>query len=196
MVGVAGWAAATENTGGCVNLQSTARRMASGVLGKDGRMRDYRAVWLDDVFVERATWGPGEPERIGSVVVADQGHVWVRFWLPEDDAVVTRFFDADLVPVGTYVDVTMPLLRREQGYETLGLYLSLWIMPDGRVTVLDEQKFEQAVSDGSLAPGEVRWAEYHLRELTAKIARGLFPPPLVRNLRLEKQKGTTRQPAS
>ena len=179
-----------------MNSNHTARRIVSGVLGKDGRMRDYRAVWLDDVFIERATWGPGEPERLGSVVIADEGHVWVRFWLPEDDAVVTRFFDADLMPAGMYVDVTMPLLRREQGYETLDLYLSLWIMPDGRVTVLGEQEFERAVSDGTLAPGEVRWAEYHLRELTAKIARGIFPPPLVRNLRLEKRKGAMHQPTS
>ncbi len=196
MVGVARRAATTKDTGGLVNQNSTARRIVSGALGKDGRMYDYRAIWLDDVFVERATWGPGEAERLGSVVIADEGYVWVRFWLPDDDAVATRFFDAELVPVGTYVDVTMPLLRREQGYETLDLYLSLWIMPDGRVTVLDEQEFERAVSDGTLAPGEVRWAEYHLRELTAKIARGTFPPPLVRNLRLEKQKGTMHQPTS
>ncbi|MCC7352369.1 MAG: DUF402 domain-containing protein [Anaerolineae bacterium] len=158
-------------------------------------MQDYRSMWLDDVMVERATWGAGEPERIGLIVIADEGYIWVRFWLPEDDAVVTRFFDAGLAPVGVYIDVTMPLLRREQGYETLDLYLSLWITPDGRVTVLDEQEFERAVSDSTLAVGEAKWAEYHLRELTAKIARGHFPPPLVRNLRLDKQKGTLNQPA-
>ncbi len=164
------------------------RRMVSGELGQDGRMRDYRAVWLSDVLIERATWEPGEPQQIGSAVIADTGYVWVRFWLPEEEAVVTRFFDADLQPVGTLIDVTLPLLRREEGYETLSLYLNLWLGPDGQVVLRNEAEFEEAVGSGILTEASALWGEHHLRELTAKIARGQFPPPLVRHLRLERRR--------
>ncbi len=55
----------------------------------------------------------------------------------------------------------------------------------GRVTVHGEEEFERSVLLGELSPELAQRAEAHLRELTAAIARGRFPPPLVRNWRID-----------
>jgi hypothetical protein len=59
-------------------------RIESGEWQHEPFMRDYRAEWLTDVLVERATWGelesplPIDPE-LGSVVVGAPGYVWGAF---------------------------------------------------------------------------------------------------------------------
>lgn len=161
------------------------RKLVSGALGEAGRMEDGRAVWLSEVLVERATWGPGEAHYIGATRIADEGYIWVRFWLPQDEAVVTRVFDPEQRPVGTLIDVTMPLLREADSFETSDLVLDIWITPEERVVIFSEDAFEEAVQDKVLAAGEAKRAERHLRDLTAKIARRAFPPALVRNFQLE-----------
>ena len=164
---------------------TNSRKLVSGTLGESGRMQDDRAVWLSEVLVERATWGPGEVHFIGTTRIVDEGFIWVRFWLPQDEAVVTRVFDSEQDPVGTLIDVTMPLLKATESFEALDLFLDIWITPEERVVVFSEDEFEEAVRENVLTAGEAKRAEHHLRDLTTKIARHAFPPPLVRNFQLE-----------
>ena len=50
---------------------------------------------------------------------------------------------------------------------------------------LDEGVYEAAVKSGALSPGESERAEQQIRRLTGAIARGRFPPPLVRNWQVD-----------
>lgn len=159
--------------------------LTSGGWQNHPEMTDYRAEWLSSLLVERATWRKDAfPRAFGSAEVAGPGYVWFRFWLPEQDQVVEKYFDAAGHAVGMYVPVTEVLERRGDVWRTVELVLALWMQPNGRVSVLREDDFDEAVERDILTPVAAERAERRIRELTTAIAQESFPPPLVRNFEL------------
>lgn len=147
---------------------------------------DYRAEWLSNLMVERATWDGAAPTQfIGDSVIAKPGYVWLRFWLLEEALVLDKYFDAEQQMIGYHLPICMPVERNNDQVQATSLYLALWMTPDGRVTVLHEAQFDDAVTRGEVAPVEAEHAEYQIRELTTVIARSNFPPPIVRNFALQ-----------
>lgn len=148
-------------------------------------MTDYKAEWLSSLLVERANWRRNVfPRFFENAQIAGPGYVWFRFWLPEQDQVVEKYFDPAGREVGIYVPVAEELERRGDVWRTVELVLALWLQPGGRVSVLREKDFEEAVAREILTPVAAERAERRIRELTTAIAAEQFPPPLVRNFEL------------
>ena len=95
-----------------------------------------------------------------------------------------KYFDATGQAVGVYVPVTEQLERRGEVWRTVELVLALWILPNGRVSVLREDDFDEAVEREILTPVAAEQAERRIRELTSSVAQKQFPPPLVLNFEL------------
>jgi predicted RNA-binding protein associated with RNAse of E/G family len=149
-------------------------------------MEDYRAEWLTDVLVERATWCAGAAVRtlspeLGWMVAAKPRFIWVRFWFSREDLLVEKYFNDKGCAVGYYVPVCMPLVQEENRMTAQPLGLALWIDPTGRVTVLGEPGFEAATKSGNLTPVAQEQAEHRIRELTTAAAQRRLPPALARN---------------
>lgn len=162
------------------------RQIVSGGLGDPAFIRGYRMEHLGDVLVERVVWRElPVPRTLFGAVVADSGAIWLRFWLPRYDQVVERYYLPNGVALGVHIDVCGPLRCDEQGCAADDYILDIWINPQGRVTVHNEDEFERAVLLGELTSEQAQRAETHLRELTTAIARGRFPPPLVRNWQID-----------
>ena len=158
----------------------------SGVLGDPAARADYRAEWLGNVLVERVIWrAPAEPLRLAGAVIAGEGYAWFRFWLQHLGAVTERYYAADGTPTGTRMRVSTLPVCDQVGCHAEDLVLYLWLAPDGQVTVFNEAAFEDAAREGLLTAEQVRFAEAQVRELTAGIACGRFPPSLVRNWRID-----------
>ena len=158
----------------------------SGAFGDVATIRDYRFERLSDVYVERVIWGSlALPQRRAGTVVAGPGYVWFRFWTLAHDQVIERYYTASGQLVGTQIDVCMPPICDERGYRARDLHLDIWITPDGHVTLYGETSFDQAVRRGQLSPEEAAYAEEHVRSLTAAIAQGRFPPPIVRRWQID-----------
>ena len=109
----------------------------------------------------------------------------IAIWLLPEGQVVERYFASTGVPIGTQIDLCAPIVWDETGCSALDLLLDIWIDAGGRVTVHNEDRFEKVVVWGKLSSDQADLAEARLRELTAAIARGRFPPPLVRNWQLD-----------
>jgi predicted RNA-binding protein associated with RNAse of E/G family len=162
------------------------RLIRSGEWGTALDVAHYSMGLIDSLLIERAIWGSA-PERSHAApgLVASPGDIWYRFWLWRDDQIVEKYFDAQGQLLGTQVDLCMPMVVGEREWTTSDLLLDIWIAPDGRVTVRNEAAFEAAVADGLLSVEEARWAEEHVRRLTAAIAQHRFPPPIVRNWQVD-----------
>lgn len=163
-----------------------ASEIASGEWQEMSEMTDYRAEWLSDVFIERATWNEScnrrsLPDIQRNVSVAGPGFVWMRFWFQKEEQIFEKYFDSDRLPVGIFAPVSMDFEQHGKKLSAQHLLLSLWIANDGRVTVLGEDAFDKAVNDKSLSPVEIEQAEYRIRELTLGVVGRRFPPALVRN---------------
>jgi uncharacterized protein len=162
------------------------REIRSGTFGDPAFVHAYRFELLGDALVERVIWRRlPEPRTLFGAVVADSGAIWYRFWLPQHDQVVERYYREDGTPLGTHIDVSGPIMCDEGGCRAEDYILDIRIDPQGRVTVHNEDEFERSALLGELLPEAAQWAEAHLRELTAAIARKRFPPPLVRNWQID-----------
>ena len=168
------------------HLDDEPAQIRSGHFGDPAATYGYRFE-RSARFSSSASSGPSCPRRgrLAGVVVADTGYVWYRYWLLPEGQVVERYFTAEGVPIGTQIDLCAPIAVDDTGCSALDLLLDIWIDSGGRVTVHNEDRFEKAVVWGALSAAQADLAEAHLRELTAAIARGRFPPPLVRNWQLD-----------
>lgn len=159
--------------------------LASGDWRQAPHMTDYRSEWLSGVLVERATWLPAAPiQQIGALITAAPGYIWFRFWVQEIEQVIEKYFDASLKPIGVFAPICASWRRRDARVVAPNLLLGLWIEASGRVTVLNEASFDEAVRASDLTPVEVEHAEHRIRELTTGIIQKRFPPGLVKNLTL------------
>lgn len=161
-------------------------RIESGDWQNEPSMTDYRAEWLTDVLVERATWGdlatplPVDPE-LGNVVVGAKGYVWARFWFRREGWLVEKYFTDQGALIGFYSPICGPI-EYHTGKLSTELYgLALWIAESGRVTVLGEGHFDEGVDTGAVTPVAREQAEFRIRELTTLTAQRRFPPAFVRN---------------
>ena len=159
----------------------------SGEWQSHPQMTDYRAEWPGHMLVERATWQESASKKylpvqgVEPTLITAPGFVWFRFWLPEDEQIVERYFDVDGNAVGAYIPICMSPHQDGNVYSAVKLALALWIAQDGRVTVLNEDEFDAAVNSGAITPVQAEQAELRIRALTTAIAQRRFPPALVRN---------------
>ena len=182
------------------------QRITSGDWRKVASMEDYRVERLSDILVERATWradatlhaapgaesdtAPDAAPDVAPVYICGQqvnqaGAVWFRFWLVLADRIVDKYFDADGVMLGMRVPICMPVESDGSHLRTVDLDLALWIGPEGQVTVINEDLFDEAAAAGVLTPQQVEYGEQAIRELTLAVAARKFPSALIRNFEMD-----------
>jgi predicted RNA-binding protein associated with RNAse of E/G family len=162
------------------------RNIVSGEWRNKPYLTDYRVEWLSNMMVERVCWDAASPpQQIAGLVIAGPGYIWARFWLLEQAVLVEKYFDQQGQPIGYYLPICLPVQRRNNQLQAFPLYLALWSTPDGRLTVLDEDRFDEAAATGDLTPVETEHAEHQIREFTTALSRSTFPPALVRNFALQ-----------
>lgn len=142
-------------------------------------LRDYQLEWLGAMLVERAIFAVPLSGWLAGATIC------YRFWLAAHDQVVERYFMPDGTPAGTHIDLCAPFTCGESTCIAGDYLLDIRITPAGEVTIHNEGLYEQAIWDGHLSAAAAVHAERHLRRLTAAIARGRFPPPIVRNWRVD-----------
>jgi len=158
----------------------------SGDFGHAAAIQDYRFERLGEMLVERVIWGmTASSQRRGETVVSGPGYVWFRFWMLAHSQVIERYYGERGQLIGTQIDVCMPPTGDERGWQAKDLLLDIWVTPDGRVTLSGETAFDEAAEQGQLSRDEVQYAEEQVRMLTAGIAQGRFPPPIVRRWQVD-----------
>jgi predicted RNA-binding protein associated with RNAse of E/G family len=160
----------------------------SGDLGQPvaGDELAYKAERLGDVLIERVIWRQiADPRRLSGAIIADTGYIWFRFWLRARGQIVERYYKPDGTLIGTKADVSLPIECDEEGCRAGDLLLDVWISPDNQVFVYNEVAFDQAARQATLSEEQVKYGEGRVRDLTGAIARGKFPPPLVRNWQID-----------
>jgi len=154
-------------------------QIRSGCFEHPVDLRDYRLEWLGAMLVERAIFAAPLSGWLAGATIC------YRFWLGSHDQIVERYYLPDGKPAGTLLDLCAPFTCDEAACVADDFLLDIRISAAGAVTLHNEPAFEQAVHDGRLNPQSAVHAERHLRRLTAAIARGRFPPPIVRNWRVD-----------
>ena len=112
--------------------------------------------------------------------------VWYLF--QDEPFDIGRIYRPDGTWTGFYVDILAPVHWDGANPRTLqplvDLFLDVWITPDGRHLVLDEDEFAQAQRELWIAPAQAEHAQRTLHQVIAGIAAGAFPPAVAREAQL------------
>jgi predicted RNA-binding protein associated with RNAse of E/G family len=148
----------------------------------------YHATLLaesDDHLVLTHVVHPRQPVvELGSeTVILEAGSSIVWFLFKGRPYDVGRFYLADGTWTGYYVDITEPVSWQGADAGTLqpvtDLFLDIWIAPDGRIIVLDEDELEEALQRGWITREQHRHTLRVRDMLLAEIEVGTFPPEVV-----------------
>jgi uncharacterized protein len=74
-----------------------------------------------------------------------------------------------------YVNVEEPLRRSTCGFETRDLFLDVWVEPDGRWELLDEDELAEALERGFVSAEEARLAKAEAERAIRRLERGEWP---------------------
>src|SRR2546425_7992393 len=142
----------------------------------------------DDTIVVALETSPSKPVEYGGEIVMGAGYWSVWFLFRDHTSDVGRIYRPEGTWTGYYADVLEPVRWRGSDPMTLepivDLFLDLWIAPDGRFEVLDEDEFEEAVARGFLTEQQTGHARSVLQGLIEATERGDFPPAMVKEFRL------------
>ena len=84
---------------------------------------------------------------------------------------------------GYYCDIsTPPKLSADGSVEITDLFLDLWVSPDLRYKVLDQDELEKALKKSWISKQLYERAKKELNKLVALVEQGKFPPRLVKQL--------------
>lgn len=155
------------------------------------RRFSFRSLLLcvtDDIIVTAHELSPSKPVEYLAHTVLDAGYWGVWFLFKDRPFDVGRFYRPDGTWTGYYADVLEPVRWEGADPTTIepivDLFLDLWIAPDGRHLVLDEDEFEEAISLGHLKSEQIEHARGVLQELIQATEREEFPPAVVKEFRL------------
>jgi len=83
---------------------------------------------------------------------------------------------------GYYCDIVTPPRFSDNWLELTDLFLDLWVSPDLRYKILDEDEFEEAFQKGWITEKLHKKAREELQKLIRKVENKKFPPTVVKNL--------------
>jgi predicted RNA-binding protein associated with RNAse of E/G family len=124
------------------------------------------------------------PVRFKGKVVADNGYTAIWFVYRNRWYDIARFYDKKRKWIGYYCDIVKPVSRLMNGPSKTtmltDLFLDLWITPEGRYYVLDEDELEDALDKGSISKPLAEQARKQMKALIRRVSSGRFPPENVR----------------
>ncbi len=118
----------------------------------------------------------------------EKGSVGVWF-LPKGASYdVARVYSPTGIFRGYYVDALEPVDWEGDDPESLNgltdLFLDLWIWPDGRHIVLDDEELTSAETKGIITPSQASCARRTITDLVDMLRRGEFPRETVSSFQL------------
>lgn len=123
----------------------------------------------------------------GEVVLAN-GFQFLYFDLMDKWFTVGKIRNLQGKHTGYYCDIVMPpKLLGDGGVEITDLFLDLWVSPDLRYRILDEEELEQAFEKGWINKQLYHRAKEELKKLISLVCKGNFPPSIVKRLETKLQ---------
>lgn len=119
----------------------------------------------------------------GDEVVLATGFQIVYFELIGKWFTIGKIRDLEGKHTGYYCDIVTPSkLLDDSGVELTDLFLDLWVSPDLKYKVLDEEELENALQKGWITKQLYERAEKEMKKLVGIVKRGNFPSYYVRHI--------------
>jgi len=125
---------------------------------------------------------PSGPLVVHGSTLLDKGYLGVWFVSPREWHDIGAIYDPGKNFKGYYCDIVAPIRRVPNGYEMMDLFLDLWVFPNGKYLILDQDEFDKAVKKGWLTGHQIEKAKVELQNLISMVESKQFPPPTIKGL--------------
>jgi predicted RNA-binding protein associated with RNAse of E/G family len=136
------------------------------------------------------------PLEVGGRTVLEPGAPVVWFTYPGRWYDIGRFHLRDGTFTGFYANVLTPVEMDGLSWRTTDLCLDLWVGVDGRIEVLDEREFAEAVDAGWIDTPTATTARETVETLGLLADQGSWPPDHAREWTLEGVRAMLGDPAA
>lgn len=126
------------------------------------------------------------PVEVAGRVVLEAGAPVVWLTYPGRWYDIGRFHLRDGTFTGWYANILTPVRMQGDHWETTDLCLDVWAGADGRVEVLDEDQFAEAVERRWMDSATAAAAREHAETLALAARQGAWPPPEARHWTLQR----------
>ncbi|WP_297498737.1 DUF402 domain-containing protein [Thermococcus sp.] len=152
------------------------RRLPNRIIERD----DEVIADLGNIIVARSIFsGMLTPLRVGGVKVIDNGYGMLYFAFIGENYDILKVYDEKGNFKGIYIDVLAYTKREGNTVKMFDLFLDIFIFPDGRVFLLDEDELEMVLNHGLIDRETFDLSYSVAREILEKLKRGEFPPQIV-----------------
>jgi len=154
------------------------RRIPNRVLERE----DEVIADLGDVVVAKSRFeGMLAPLRVNGVEVIKNGYSMIYFAFVGKNYDILKVYDTEGNFKGLYIDVLAYTKREGNVIEMLDLFLDIFVFPDGKAFLLDEDELEMAFNYGLIDRKTFDFAYSTAEEILKKLKRNDFPPELIWN---------------
>ena len=134
-----------------------------------------------DLVIFQHTIRTSKPLKVSGSTFLDDGYDAVWFIYREQYHDIGIISDLTGNFTGYYCDAILPIIDRNGVFEITDLFLDLWVTPDERTIVLDENELKEAIFKGWVSNEEARIAREEIDRMIRGVMEGNFPPGRVRD---------------
>jgi len=135
---------------------------------------------LGDIIVARSRfYGMLAPLYVNGIKVIENGYTMVYFAFIGRSYDILKVYDEKGNFKGLYVDVLAYTKRYGDTLEMLDLFLDIFIFPDGKAFLLDEDELEMAFNSGLIDRETFDFARKIANEIMDAVKEKKFPPKIV-----------------
>jgi predicted RNA-binding protein associated with RNAse of E/G family len=141
-----------------------------------------------EVIITLAESVPFDPPiSIEGRIALEAGSDAVWFTFPGVWHDIGRFHRADGTFTGFYANVlTPPVIQAEGLWQTTDLFLDVWVNPEGKLTVLDEDQLREAEEEGWVSGTDAARAREEVKRIEREFGAGRWPPQVVQDWTLDR----------
>ncbi|TET89232.1 MAG: DUF402 domain-containing protein [Methanomassiliicoccales archaeon] len=121
-----------------------------------------------------------QPTVLDGETIAENGYRCIVFEFTREWYEVLKIWNKEGRLTGYYCNINTLPERFEGGYTITDLFLDLWVFPDLRYRVLDEDEFKTAIAEGWISKEMAENAQKILAQLLERVEKGEFPPDVVK----------------
>lgn len=133
----------------------------------------------NEVIVTSQQVKPSKAIVIDGVTVLGDNFTAIWFVFANRWYDIGKIYNLNNQLTGYYCDIIMPMNRTETHFEITDLFLDLWVSPDGRYQLHDEDEFEDAILHNWIRGDVAEQARNVLQHLITEIESSVFPPEIV-----------------
>lgn len=153
-----------------------------------GDVVEYHQELIEDrgnLIVSKFTFEDlDEPTIIEGKEVVANGYRAILFDFFDPPLEIIKIYDRDANLTGYYCNVNTEPSRFEGGYEITDLFIDVFVFPDLRYRILDEEEFETAMRKGWITGEQESLARRTVGKLVSDIKASNFPPAVVRDFQI------------